>query len=117
MPKDYYTRVERTMNDIDGPLQIERNRFLHDHWDMGFNNSPSRTTFKSRVTRPQSRTIKLEMTGSKEYSSLEEVNNFSERLKLAYLDVDRLTGEASLSSQYQAALKMQRTTSDGESKA
>lgn len=109
IPGDYYSRVERIMNNIEGPLQIERNRFFHDHWDMDPGSGPSRTTFKSRVTRPQSRTIKLEMIGSKEYSSLEEVNDFSERLKLVYLDVSALGSEACLSPQYQAALKTKRT--------
>ena len=109
MPKDYYSRAERIMNNIEGPLQIERNRLFHDHWDMDPGIAISRTTFKSRVTRPQSRTIKLEITGSKEYSSLEEVNDFSERLKLVYLDVSALESEACLSPQYQAALKTRRT--------
>lgn len=114
---NYFSRVEKLMNKIINELQIERNRFLHDFWDMDPGGPPSRVHFSSRVTRPQSHTLELKVLRVTEYTSIADVNEFSNRLKLAYLELSALEGEASLSPQYQAASKMLRTTTDGGSKA
>lgn len=79
---DLYGEVETLLNVIDGELRNERNRFVHDQWDV-IDERIVRRKHGARVVRPQSRMIDVSYSTDKHYASADDVDEFSQRVETA----------------------------------
>lgn len=80
---DLYGQIERLLNTIDNDLRSERNRFVHDHWQMN-DEAILRRRYGARVTRPQSRTLTIAQSTDRSYEDVAEVAQFTGRVASVY---------------------------------
>jgi len=88
----FYDRAEQLLNYVDNVLRPERNRFIHDYWELGDDLSVVRTKMGTQVRRPQSHQREVHLYTSRVYANVEEVEAFVTNLHLAYEDLAQLDG-------------------------
>jgi len=91
---DLYDSLERLLNRIDNELRAERNRYIHDQWTV-LDETIIRRRQGAKVIRPQSRTLEVRHSYDRAYASIDEVNDFAERLATALSEVLALNQELS----------------------
>jgi nitrite reductase/ring-hydroxylating ferredoxin subunit len=86
MPEKPYATLERLLNRIDNELRVERNRCIHDMWDIE-EGKITRTRGGAKIVRPQSHKRELQMEHTTEFASPAEVSKFAETLKEAFIEL------------------------------
>jgi len=81
-PEDYYDRLAKALSVVDNDLTIERNRFVHDTWEID-GLGVTRFAPGPKVVRPQAGKRALVMGTTKEFLDLSEVRQFLTRLEEA----------------------------------
>jgi hypothetical protein len=76
---DMYISIERLLNTVDNELRNERNRFVHDQWELE-EEVIVRRKHGARVVRPQSRQLTVEQTTDRRYVDVVEVSAFAGRV-------------------------------------
>jgi hypothetical protein len=79
---DLYAEVDKLLNHIDNQLRPERNRYVHDIWQE-HDNKIVRSTWKPKVTRPQSRQLEVTYSTETHYNTAEDVEGFTTRMQEA----------------------------------
>ena len=92
MPPEMFDRLESQLNRIDNELRAERNRFVHDLWNL---EEGGITRYKrgARVIRPQARRREFVLGTDKLYQSIEEVEAFARTLEQSWGDLAELEGD------------------------
>lgn len=78
-PADYYERLTKLLSIIDNDLTIERNRYVHDIWQID-NGRIVRFSPGPKVVKSQSRQRELVMGSETAFANLDEVSAFLIRL-------------------------------------
>lgn len=81
-PADYFDRLSKVLSLIDNDLTLERNRYVHDMWEI----EPDRVVRFApgpKVVRPQSHKRELVMGTEAIFADLSEVRAFVTRLEVA----------------------------------
>lgn len=89
---DLYGQIERVLNTIDTDLRNERNRFVHDQWQIE-EEAIVRRKHGARVTRPQSRTLAVSQSTDRVYADVAEVARFTGRVAATFDELTRLDRE------------------------
>lgn len=114
--KTFYDRFERVLNRVDNELRTERNRYVHDYWDIGDDQTTiERFQQRTIVTRPQSRQRELQIGTSKTYASAQEVERFVDELYQTYMELSELDSETAAMSLELERLEELRRSTPGES--
>ncbi|WP_375421816.1 hypothetical protein [uncultured Sphingomonas sp.] len=89
---DMYAPIERLLNTVDNELRSERNRFVHDQWELE-EEVIVRRRHGAHVVRPQSRQLTVEQTKDRRYVDLAEVGAFAGRVADALAELIALEAE------------------------
>lgn len=80
-PVDYFDRLSTLLNIIDKELTIERNRFVHDSWEIYDNGIVRFAEGPKAIKRHPSGERRLSMGTEKTFASVDEVRAFVTRLE------------------------------------
>jgi hypothetical protein len=80
---DLYGQIERLLNTIDNDLRNERNRFVHDHWQIE-DEVIVRRKHGARVIRPQSRTLAIQQSTDRSYGDVAQIAEFTGRVATTF---------------------------------
>jgi hypothetical protein len=86
---DFYERTEELLNYVDNVLRPERNRYIHDLWEID-GKAIIRLKIGARVIRPRPRKRELQLWTQRTYQSIESIREFVTTLELAYRDLVEL---------------------------
>jgi hypothetical protein len=89
---DMYAQIDRLLNFIDNDLRNERNRFVHDQWQLE-TDGIVRRKHGARVTRPQSRQLAIHQATDKKYRDVHEVAEFATRVGDTLMKLVKLEAE------------------------
>ena len=92
MIRIYSAQINTLLNTIDQDLRNERNRFVHDLWQID-HEAIVRRKHGARVVRPQSRVIEIQRTSDRAYVDVAEVAEFTDKVARALDNLLRLERE------------------------
>lgn len=83
LPLADFNRFESLLNRIDNEIRSERNRFVHDIWNVE-ENGIYRIKMGTRVQREQAFKVQPKLLSEKTYGSITEVEAFAETVEAAW---------------------------------
>jgi hypothetical protein len=84
---DFYDRAAELVDYIDNVLRPERNRFVHDSWNMHDDGRVVRVQMGLHVRRPQSRQREVTLWKNRDYANVDEVEALNENLDEVWEDL------------------------------
>jgi hypothetical protein len=84
---DFYDRTAELLDYIDNVLRPERNRFVHDSWNMHDDGRVVRVQMGLHVRRPQSRQREVTLWKNRDYANVEEVEALNKNLDEVWEDL------------------------------
>ena len=111
----FYDRFEGLLNRVDNEFRNERNRYVHDLWEIGEDQaSIERFHQRTIVSRPQSRQRELSIGTTKAYASIVEVEAFVATLEQSFRDLCEFDSEtATMASELERLEALQKSIPPG----